>query len=87
MDSRSKPSGIHTKHNAGNHLMVQFEIPTTHRMTLRLNDIYGRTLLVRDVEKGEEQLELDLSQLSSAVYLIQLSDIQGHTWRKKFVKE
>ncbi len=54
---------------------------------LEIFDLHGRKLLEKQITKGNETIEIDVSHLSSGVYFIQLQIEQTTTTGKLIIKK
>jgi endoglucanase len=66
---------------------VKISLPTNAGIKqIFLNDITGKTVLKKEVDKNTTEYNLDISKFSAGLYLINLkSDL--NTWTKKIIKE
>ena len=65
---------------------VIFHQATTEKMQITLWDIYGRALLVKNIEKGTENLQIDPMNLSSGIYFLEFRDERNNSFVKKLIK-
>ncbi len=63
--------------------LLQLQNPKRQNLTLEVADIHGRTILSQEILEGE--VEVNLSDSSNGIYLVQLSDGK-HWWTEKVVK-
>lgn len=62
---------------------LRTDMPIAYPITLRVTDIYGRTVAQRDLPELAHETTVSLDRISSGTYLVELTSDQGHkrVWR------
>ncbi|MFM2223970.1 MAG: hypothetical protein RJA07_172 [Bacteroidota bacterium] len=55
--------------------------------TIEVTNVVGRIVFQQINKSLNQQLQIDVSKLSSGIYFIKATDINGNVWNGKFVKE
>ncbi|MFM2225968.1 MAG: hypothetical protein RJA07_2170 [Bacteroidota bacterium] len=55
--------------------------------TIEVRDVLGRVVIQQIKNSSTQQIQIDVSSLSSGLYFIKATDIKGNTMNGKFVKE
>jgi len=58
----------------------------TKNCTIKLHDLHGKTLLVKQIATGHEKVEIDVSNLSSGVYFCTLSTDKKNSTKKLIIE-
>lgn len=66
---------------------LTIEDPASGIQSIRICDLFGKTMLLSDHDSKTGRHDIDLSALAGGVYLIELEDADGNKVRHKLVKE
>ncbi|MFN8396642.1 MAG: FG-GAP-like repeat-containing protein [Bacteroidia bacterium] len=62
---------------------LRTDMPIAYPITLRVMDIYGRTVAQKDLQELQRETTISLDKISAGTYLVELTSDQGHkrVWR------
>lgn len=85
-DSHS-PVNIQLFPNPGNGNLSLRSSNSLAGMKISVSDIKGKVLFTRQIEEERNEIEMDLTELPSGMYLIQLQSEDGSVRQEKYVKQ
>ncbi len=67
------------------HFKVQFNVPQNHKIQLELYDNTGRRLIIKELNTGENNMQINCTDLENGVYLCKLLSDGKLSWTDKVI--